>query len=193
MEICKKKILFLIVFLFFNNNLFADTFDELKNIRKTSYLDFIILKIEQKLIQRHGFLRAQAMPLRIQYQNIGSQVDFVEKDSKIVINIIGTMDKRRYSKKKYTPKVSDCNVLRNLLFYKKYGYNIFQKKNLSLTDDYMENNFKSSFLNNLSLSDKEQDFIVTNIKLKINIIDPVRGNDLFCSGLLTKDLNWFNF
>ena len=99
MEICKKKILFLIVFLFFNNNLFADTFDELKNIRKTSYLDFIILKIEQKLIQRHGFLRAQAMPLRIQYQNIGSQVDFVEKDSKIVINIIGTMDKRRYSKK----------------------------------------------------------------------------------------------
>ena len=189
MGICKKKFFFLIVFLFFNNNLFADTFDELKNIRKTSYLDFIILKIEQKLIQRHGFLRAQAMPLRIQYQNIGSQVDFVEKDSKIVINIIGTMDKRRYSKKKYTPKVSDCNVLRNLLFYKKYGYNIFQKKNLSLTDDYMQNSFKSSFLNNLSLSDKEQDFIVRNIKLKINIIDPVRGNDLFCSGLLTKNLN----
>ena len=60
---------------------------------------------------------------------------------------------------------------------------------MSLTDDYMQNSFKSSFLNNLSLSDKEQDFIVRNIKLKINIIDPVRGNDLFCSGLLTKNLN----
>ena len=189
MVICKKKIFFFIIFLFFNNNLFADTFDELKNIRKISYLDFILLKIEQKLIQRHGYLRAQAMPLRIQYQNVGSQVDFLEKDSKIVINIIGTMDKRRYSKKKYTPKVSDCNVLRNLLFYRKYGYNIFQKKNLSLTESYMTNDFKSSFLSNLSLSDKEQDFIVRNIKLKINIIDPVRENDLFCSGLLTKDLN----
>ena len=53
----------------------------------------------------------------------------------------------------------------------------------------MENDFKSKFLRNLSLSDKEQDFIVKNIKIKVNIIDPVRGNDLFCSGLLTKDLN----
>jgi hypothetical protein len=189
MGICKKKILFLIIFLFFNNNLFADTFDELKNIRKTSYLDFIILKIEQKLIQRHGFLRAQAMPLRIQYQNIGSQVNFIETDSKIEITIMGVMDKRRYSKKKYTPKVTDCNVLRNLLLYKKYGYNIFQKKNSSLTGNYMKNYFKSIFLSNLSLSDKEQDFIIRNIKIKVNIVDPVRGNDLFCSGLLTEELS----
>jgi len=189
MAICKKKIFFFLLFLFFNTNSFANTFDELKNIRKTSYLDFVLLKIEQKLIQRHGYLRAQAMPLRIQYQNIGSQVDFVEKDSKIEITIMGIMDKRRYSKKKYVPRVTDCNVLRNLLLYKKYGYNIFQKKNSYLTEDYMENYFKSTFLTNLSLSDKEQNFIVRNIKIKVNIVDPVRGNNLFCSGPLTKDLN----
>jgi len=82
------------------------------------------------------------------------------------------MDKRSYSKKKYIPKASNCNVLRNLLFYKKSRYNIFQKENSSLTEDYMQNNFKSLFLSNLSLSDKEQDFIVRNVKLKINIIDP---------------------
>ena len=99
MEICKKKIFFFLLFLFLNTNLFANTFDELKNVRKTSYLDFVLLKIEQKLIQRHGYLRAQALPLRIQYQNIGSQVDFIEKDSKIEITIMGIMDKRRYSKK----------------------------------------------------------------------------------------------
>ena len=189
MEICKKKIILFFIFLFFNTNLFAGTFDELRNVRKTSYLDFILFKIEQKLIQRHGYLRAQALPLRIQYQNIGSQVDFIEKDSKIEITIMGTMDKRRYSQKKYIPKLTDCNILRNLLIYKKYGYNIFQKKNSSLTENYMENYFKSVFLSNLSLSDKEQDFIVRNIKMKVIIIDPVRGNDLFCSGLLTKDLN----
>ena len=126
--------------------------------------------------------------MRIQYQNIGSQVEFIEVDSNIEITIMGIMDKRRYSKKKYIPKVTDCNVLRNLLFYKKYGYNIFQKKNSSLTVNYMEDYFKSIFLSNLTLSDKEQDFIVQNIKLKVNIIDPVRGNDLFCSGQLTSDL-----
>ena len=188
MATCKKKTFFFLLFLFFNTNLFANTFNELKNVKKTSYLDFILLKIEQKLIQRHGHLRAQVMPLRIQYQNIGSQVDFIEKDSKIEITIMGVMDKRRYSKKKYVPKVADCNVLRNLLLYKKYGYNIFLKKNSSLTENYMEGYFKSIFLANLSLSNKEQDFIVRNIKIKVNIVDPVRGNDLFCSGALTKDL-----
>ena len=69
------------------------------------------------------------------------------------------------------------------------GTIFFKKKNSSLTENYMENYFKSSFLSNLSLSDKEQDFIVRNIKIKVNIIDPVRGNDLFCSGPLTKDLS----
>ena len=53
----------------------------------------------------------------------------------------------------------------------------------------MKNYFKSIFLSNLSLSDKEQDFIIRNIKIKVNIVDPVRGNDLFCSGLLTEELS----
>ena len=184
-----KIILALIFSLLCQTGLLATSFKELKETKKTSYLDFILLKIEQKLIQRHGYLRAQALPLRIQYQNIGSQVDFIEKDSKIEITIMGIMDKRRYSKKKYIPKVTDCNVLRNLLLYKKYGYNIFQKKNSSLTVDYMQDYFKNIFLSNMSLTDKEQDFIVRNIKIKVNIIDPVRGNDLFCYGSLTKDLN----
>ena len=188
MEICKKTIIFFFIFLFFHTNLFANTFDELKNVRKTSHLDFILLKIEQKLIQRHSLLRAQVLPMRIQYQNIGSQVNFIEKDSKIEITIMGVMDKRRYSKKKYIPKLSDCNILRNIILYKKYGYNIFQKKNSYLTTSYMENSFRTTFLSNLSLSDNEQDFIIRNIKIKVNIIDTARGNDLFCAGSLTKDL-----
>ena len=78
----------------------ASIFDDLKENKKTSYLDFILLKIEQRLIQRHGLLGAQPMALRIQYQNVGSQVEFVEKESKIIISIIGIMDKKRYSQKK---------------------------------------------------------------------------------------------
>ena len=151
-------------------------------------MDFILLKIEQRLIQRHGLLGAQPMALRIQYQNVGSQVEFSEKESKIIISIIGIMDKKRYSQKKYTPKISDCNILRNILLYGKYGYNIFQKRNKFLTNADMEEIFLSRFLSNLSISEKEKNFIIDNTLARVQIIDPVRGNDIFCTGNIIEDL-----
>jgi hypothetical protein len=166
----KKIILTTIFLLFTQTNLLASTFDDLKEIRKTSYLDFILLKIEQRLIQRHGLLGRQFMALRVQYQSIGTEVEFIEKDSKIIISIIGIMDKRRYSQKKYIPRLSDCNILRNILLYGRYGYNIFQKRNLSLTKENMEEIFISSFLGNLSLSKKEKNYIVDNTVARVQVI-----------------------
>ena len=184
-----KKIISITIFLLFTQtNLLASTFDNLKKNRKTSYLDFILLKIEQRLIQRHGLLGAQPMALRIQYQNIGSQVEFIEKDSKIIISIIGVMSKARYSQKKYTPKISDCNILRNILLYGKYGYNIFQKRNTYLTKSNMREIFLSRFLSNLSLSEKEKNYIIDNTLARVQVIDSVRGNDIFCTGKITEDL-----
>ena len=143
MAICKKKIadfIFYICLIFIiTNSVYSATFNQIEN-KKTSYLDFILLKIENRLIQRHGLLGAQPMALRIQYQKVGSQVDFSKKESKIIISIMGVMDKKRYSQKKYTPKLSDCNILRNILLYGKYGYNlIFQKRNKYLTNADMKN------------------------------------------------------
>ena len=167
----------------------ASIFDDLKENKKTSYLDFILLKIEQRLNQRHGLLGAQPLAVRIQYQSVGSQVDFLENESEIIISIIGVMDKRRYSNKKYTPKISDCNILRNILLYGKHGYNVlFQKRNKYLTNVDMKEIFLSRFLNNLSLSDKEKNYIINNTSAKVQVIDPVRGNDIFCSGKITEDL-----
>ena len=152
-------------------------------------MDFILLKIEQRLIQRHGLLGAQPIALRVQYQSIGSQVEFIEKDSKIIISIIGVMDKKRYSQKKYIPKISDCNILRNILLYGKYGYNlIFQKRNVYLTNADMEEIFLTRFLHNLSLSEKEKKYIINNTLTRVQVIDPVRGNDIFCAGKITEDL-----
>ena len=195
MEICKhvpwmKKIILTIIFLLFTQTtLTASIFDDLKENKKTSYLDFVLLKIEQRLIQRHGLLGAQPMALRIQYQSIGSQVNFSEKDSKIIISIMGVMDKKRYSQKKYKPKISDCNIVRNLLLYGKYGYNlIFQKRNTYLTNADMEEIFISRFLNNLSLSKKEKNYIINNTFTRVQIIDPVRGNDISCKGKVFADL-----
>ena len=99
------------------------------------------------------------------------------------------MDKTRYSKKKYIPKISDCNILRNILLYGKYGYNlIFQKRNSFLTNADMENIFLSRFLGNLSLTDKEKEYIMKNTFVRSQIIDPVRGNDIFCTGRVAEDL-----
>ena len=185
----KKIILTIILVLFTQTCLAVSTFDDLKKNKKISYLDFILLKIEQRLIQRHGLLGAQPFALRIQYQSVGSQVDFSEKDSKIIISIIGVMNKKRYSKKKYTPKISDCNILRNILLYGKYGYNmIFQKRNTYLTNVDMEEIFLSRFLNNLTLSEKEKNYILNNTLAKVQVIDPVRGNDSYCAGKIARDL-----
>ena len=184
-----KKIISIIIFLLFTQTTFAASiFDDLKENKKTSYLDFVLLKIEQRLIQRHMLLGTQLVALRVQYQSIGSQVDFSEKESKITISIIGIMDKKRYSQKKYIPKISDCNILRNILLYGKYGYNIFQKRTNYLTNTDMEEIFLSRFLGNLSLSEKEKDYVVDNTFARVQVIDPVKGNDIFCAGKIAKDL-----
>ena len=141
------------------------------------------------MIQRHGLLGAQPLAFRIQYESVGSQVDFLEKESKIIISIIGIMDKRRYKQKKYIPRISDCNILRNILLYGKYGYNIFfRKRNRYLTNADMEEIFLTRFLHNLSLSKKEKNYILNNTLARVQVIDPVRGNDIFCVGKIAEDL-----
>ena len=193
MVICKfllkNEFLVLLIVIFLNTPLAAKTvFDDLKNVKKTSYLDFILLKIENTLGLQSKILGAQAIPFRIQYQVIGTRVDYVEKDSKILISVEGVMDKRRYKKKKYVPSLTDCNVLRNLLLFRRYGYNVFlSKRNSFLTVEQMKEIFKSNFLNNLSLSKKEVNFLLENTLIKVKIIDPVRGNDVFCSGKVFDD------
>ena len=193
MVICKKKItsfIFCLCLIFIiTNSVYGATFKQLEN-KKTSYLDFIILKIENRLVQRHGLLGTQPLALRIQYQKVGSQVEFSQEESKIIIFITGVMDKKRYSEKKYTPKLSDCNILRNILLYGKYGYNpIFQKRNKYLTNEDMEEIFLSRFLHNLSISEKEKKFILDNTLARVQVIDPVRGNDIYCNGKISEDLN----
>ena len=84
MEICKriKKVILIIILLLFSQFALADSiFESLQKSKKTSYLDFVLLKLESKLIQRHGLLGTQPLALRVQYQSVGSQVDFSKKES----------------------------------------------------------------------------------------------------------------
>jgi len=185
-----KKVILAILILFFFQTAYSDSeFTILKKNQSVSYLDFILLKIEGRLVQRHGLLGPQMVPVRVQFQHIGSQVDFNEKKSKIIISIRGVMDKARYSKKKYIPKVIDCNILRNILMYGKQGYNLIsRKRNSYLTNTEMEEIFLSTFLNNLSITEKQKSFILNNTFARVEIIDPVRGNDVFCQGKIAEEL-----
>jgi len=185
-----KRIILTISILFFFQTAYSDSeFTKLKKDQSVSYLDFILLKIEGRLIQRHALLGPQMVPVRVQFQHIGSQVDFNEKESKIIISIRGVMDKARYSKKKYIPKITDCNILRNKLLYGKQGYNLITKKrNIHLTNTDMEEIFLSRFLNNLSITEKQKSFILNNTFARVEIIDPVRGNDVFCKGKIAEEL-----
>ena len=186
-----RKLSLGIILLFLTEICLADdTFENLIKIKKTSYLDFILLKIENRLVQRHALMGPQMIPVRVQFQKVASQVDFIIKDSKILISIIGVMNKQRYEEKKYKPNIIDCNILRNILMYGKQGYNIiFKKRNNYLKDSDMENIFIDRYLNNLSISDEEKIFIMQNTFARVQILDPVRGNDILCTGKIAEELN----
>ena len=192
MVICNNKNFFFItlnffLILFFINLSYAEiNFKKLED-KKVSYLDFFLLKFENKLTKRANVLGAQTFATRVQYSSIGIQVNFDDEKKAIITEIYAIMNKMRYSKKKYIQKVSDCNQVRNLMFYRKSGYKFFsQKRDPSLSQDIMEDIFEEVFLNNLSLNEKEIDFLSNNMFVKVTIYHPVNKEELICSGKINQ-------
>tara|TARA_Y100000590_G_scaffold200090_1_gene227336 strand:+ start:1439 stop:2029 length:591 start_codon:yes stop_codon:yes gene_type:complete len=192
METCKKFfsiycfVKLFLVFILIQNSYAEITFQKLEN-KKVPFLDFFLLKFENKLIQRAQVLGNQLIISRVQYSNIGIQVNFEKKDKKIFINIYAIMDRNRYSKKKYRQKLTDCNQVRNLIFYKRLGYKVFsQKRDPSLSEGLMEDIFKENFFNNLSFSDKEIEFLLNSMFVNVTILNPVSKIELSCYGKANK-------
>jgi len=188
MVICKKKIIistFLTTLLiFFSINFgYADlTFKKLEN-KKVPFLDFFLLKFETTLVKRSQILRSQVFVSRIQYQNINIQVDYDKKGEKIFIKMYAVMDKNRYSKKSYKQKLSDCNQIRNLIFYQRAGYKFFtQKRDPVLSQGIMKDIFKEVFFSNLSFNEEEINFLLNKIFVDVTIFHPINKMELNCSG-----------
>jgi hypothetical protein len=187
MGICKKKFLniFLSLFIIFSFNNFGNasqTFKQLEN-KKVSYLDFFLLKFENTLNERAQILRRQMVITRVQYSNIGTNVNFDNNKEEIFINIYAIMDKNRYKKKKYKQKMSDCNQVRNLIFYQKHGYKFFtQKRDPALSQDIMIDIFKGVFFENISLSEKEINFLLDKMFVNVTILHPIMKRELSCFG-----------
>ena len=187
MGICKKKFLniFLSLFIIFSFNNFGNasqTFKQLEN-KKVSYLDFFLLKFENTLNERAQILRRQMVITRVQYSNIGTNVNFDNNKEEILINIYAIMDKNRYKKKKYKQKMSDCNQVRNLIFYQKHGYKFFtQKRDPALSQEIMIDIFKGVFFENISLSEKEMNFLLDKMFINVTILHPIMKRELSCFG-----------
>ena len=151
--------------------------------KKVSYLDFFLLKFENTLARRSQILRRQLFATRVQYSNIGIQVDFDNKSEKISINIYAVMDRNRYSKKNYEQKLSDCNQVRNLIFYQRHGYKFFtQKRDPTFSQGVMEDIFKEVFFNNLSFNEEEMKFLLNKMFVNVTILHPIKKRELSCSG-----------
>ena len=188
MVICEKKIIINIILsalLIFAVIKPADAELNFKSFetKKVSYMDFFLLKFESLLIRRSQALRKQVIATRVQYSNIGIQVDFDNKKEKISINIYAIMDRIRYKKKNYIQKLSDCNQVRNLIFYQKHGYKFFtQKRDPAFSEDVMEDIFKRVFFDNLSFNEKEKIFLVNKMFVDVTIFHPITKRELSCSG-----------
>jgi len=188
MVICKKKIIInIILSVLLILAVIKPGYAELNfksfETKKVSYLDFFLLKFENTLTKRSQILRRQLFATRVQYSNIGIQVDFDNKKEKISVNIYAIMDKNRYRKKNYAQKLSDCNQVRNLIFYQKPGYKFFtQKRDPVLSQGVMKDIFKDVFFSNLSFDEREIEFLLNKMFVNVTILHPVKKKELSCSG-----------
>ena len=185
MEICKKKIFFILFLIFFI--LTGTTFSQIdfKKLgdKKVSYLDFFLLKYENQLIRRTQVLRSQIFASRVQYSNAAVKVNFDKKRYKIETKIYVVMDRNRYKKKKYSPKLRDCNQVRNLIFYNKHGYKFFtQKRDPVFSEDVMIDIFKENFFYNTDFDDAETEFLLDKMFVEVTIFHPIQKTELYCSG-----------
>ena len=188
MAICKKKIIvniILIILLILAVIKLGNaeiSFKSFKN-KQVPYLDFFLFKFENTLARRSQILRRQLFATRVQYSNIGIQVDFDNKREQISINIYAIMDRNRYSKKKYEQKLRDCNQVRNLIFYQRHGYKFFtQKRDPTFSQGVMEDIFKEVFFNNLSFNEEEMKFLLNKMFVNVTILHPIKKRELSCSG-----------
>ena len=144
--------------------------------------DFIILKYDLFLKDNLSIVFQGGGMFGILYQEIKYDVK-INQDNIIELSIRGIMDKKRYTNKRYYPKLSDCNIIRNKVFVKKYGYSFLkQSLNYSVNEENLSNVINDKILNISSLDKNLKKLINENTIIKIEIIHPKNEKNISCSG-----------
>ena len=187
MEICKiSRIIIFIIFFTFSSSVKSEI--KLLDI-KVSAVDLILLKYEIFLTKNFNRLyKGGGIPqTMIIYQYIDSTVKYNEENG-FSVNINAYMDKVRYTKKKkYSPKISDCNAIRNKIFLNKVGYNLLtQKKNNFVSESELTSTISSRILNLSGLSVKDKERIINDTQIEIEIIHPNKFHSIKCRGRINQ-------
>ena len=187
MVICKILRTFIIIIFFTVSSSVKSEINLLD--RKVSAVDLILLKYEifltknfNRLYQKSGI--PQTMIL---YQYIDSTVKYNEENG-FFVNIYAYMDRRRYTKeKKYSPKISDCNAVRNKIFLNKVGYDLLnQKKNNFVSESEITNIIASRILSLSGISFEDKERIINDTQIEIEIIHPNKFNSIKCKGRINQ-------
>ena len=152
--------------------------------------DFIILKFDLFLQSNLNNLLNAGGITAVSYQSIIYNLN-IDKKNNISISINAVMNKKRYSSKKYYPKLRDCIQIRNKIFANKYGYSPFKQKfNNLVNEDILINKINENILNISLLNDDLKSKILDKTKIKIDIIHPKTEKNISCSGkLIDTELN----
>ena len=180
MEICRFIIITLSIIIYtYSSSAFAN-FEKLQNTKITS-MDFLLTRFDNFFIRnQHKILRNN--PLMIYYESLNYSVTY-KKGENIEIAIEAKMNQKRYKRKKYFPKLSDCNIVRNKIFYNKSGYTFYKRnRTYDLDEEVMREILKKSIYNLENFDDELTNFLIDKTKIKINIIHPNQNKNHSCSG-----------
>ena len=187
MEICKILRTFVLVIFFTASSSVKAEIDLLD--QKVSAVDLILLKYEIFLTKNFNRLyNGGGIPQTlILYQYIDSTVKYTEENG-FFVNIYAYMDRKRYnSKRKYSPKLSDCNAVRNKIFLNKVGYNLFtQKKNNFVSESELTDVIAGNILSISGISIKDKKRLVNDTQIEIKIIHPNKFESINCSGKINQ-------
>ena len=184
----KIKFFFFITIIISFINTHANT--DILNGKFIPLKDFVILKFDLFIQSNLNNLVSAGGITAVSYQSINYKIN-MDKKNNIFITINVVMNKKRYTKKKYFPKLRDCIQIRNKIFVNKYGYSPFKQTfNNLVNEDILINKINDNILNISSLNEDLKNKIIDKTKIKINIIHPKTENNLSCSGnLIDTKLN----
>ena len=146
--------------------------------------DFILLKYDLFINNNLNNLIVGGGVSHISYESIQYDVS-LDKKNNIHIDFNAIMNKKRYTAKKYTPKLSDCNQVRNKIFLNKSGYSFFKQTfNYMVNKDVLSSAVYKNILNISTLDNNLRKQILENTFVKVEIIHPKSEKNMVCSGKL---------
>ena len=182
----KYKFLFKLFFvLIFSSNVFAQKID-LSNVN-ISVRDLILLKYDLFFLKnKQRLVTSQVVRLMVDYQYVNFNLE-VDEDNKFFLRITAVMNKQRYKQKRYYPKNSDCNIVRNKLFLNKYGYSFWKRKpSYAFDEDDLRDVLINQIYKSDNLTKKQLSQLVDQTSIEIEIIHPKIEKSITCKGKITQ-------